>query len=269
MRLTPLLLVGCLAPPFPDAVDAPAPPVDPPLVDADDGGEDEAASLTPDPVAPETCDESCAARGWQCGSVCGVSCGGCEGTCALGRCFMQSQSDSCATCMLRLSLATAEVEEGLIQSASFALDYAPGEFPTGPRVADIRLLLGQPGEVVEVLPGSALEDAAKSLTTVVGADATRLVILSSANSNRIGPGRLAEFSVRLETPQPVLSLRIEKTDEIFAPPDSYGPLAGEPYDGEVVVIAPSGSYSARPAATAASPKAPSVAPTNRLTGLWA
>ncbi len=221
------------------------------------------------------CTKSCGALGLTCGQHCGVSCGTCPAgaSCDAGRCTCAPQCDgksctdadgcggtcgpcpsevSCTDCWLKLVVVDRVKSNGRTTQVVLAIDYAPPAGAALPTLADLHLTLAGPAKLEQVGIGEPLTSAGKKLYPnpntghvyqVLPDGTIRLLVMSTANSKPIGPGRWILLKVSLgaaadaaEAPadRPLVA-RLVPHNEIFAPTQVDQPLWSQPIDGAVVV----------------------------------
>lgn len=169
-------------------------------------------------VAPSACTDTCQSAGYECGTVCGASCGTCGAgqQCFWHKCYTPPVKDSCTSCAVNLSVVAQEVSaDNLITKVVLAIDYTPN--PTYPaRMADFWLYVNNAdAQLTNVVTGPGLADAGKSFfvdpvtkkSYRQRADRSfQLLALSLSNTNPIAGGTLAtlEFTFKGNgTPGPV------------------------------------------------------------------
>lgn len=204
-----------------------------------------ACSVAAQCVASTECHDTCQSAGWQCGTVCGVSCGTCGSgqQCFWHKCYTPPVAESCPDCAVRLSLVGKEVTGENLTKVVLAIDYTPT--PQAPaRMADFWIYANADVELAHVELGSGLADAGKSFfVDPVSHNAWKrradrsfqLLALSLTNTNPIASGRLAtlEFTLNTAGPVPFKLLR----HETLAPTAANNALDSLPFDSAVVVTA--------------------------------
>lgn len=199
-------------------------------------------------VAPAECTQTCQAAGYECGTLCGASCGTC-GTgqqCFWHKCYTPPVAESCgAGCSLRLSLVSKEVDGDNLTKVVLAIDYAPTEHAA--RMADLWLYANAELTLDRVETGPGLTSAGKSffvdpvshnLWRKRADRSFQLLALSLSNTNPIASGRLAtlEFTLKTPSPGPVPFKLLHHPT--FAPSSADNELAGSgAYDSAIVVTA--------------------------------
>jgi hypothetical protein len=198
-------------------------------------------------VATAECKDTCQSAGWQCGTLCGVSCGTCPSgqTCYWNRCYQAPVDVSCPDCALRLSLVSKEVSptSGNLTKIVLAIDYTPSAQAPA-RMADLRVYANAEVDLVKAEAGPALSDAQKILfpdpathrTWKKRADRSfQMLALSLANTNPVAAGRVATLEFSLDTPGPVPFKLVRH--ETLAPTPADNALDSLPYDSAIVVTA--------------------------------
>ncbi len=193
-------------------------------------------------VDPADCTDTCASTGWECGGVCGLDCGGCAPgeICVGGQC---QENVNCTDCSLRLFLIDSSVENGRLTRVEMGLDYRPADGEPRPRIADIRIGVSAPSELLEVAEGPALDDAGKDLyidpitnqpwkKRIDGS--YQFLAISFANTETLAAGRMLTMTFSVDLSRPV-SFFIVRREEIFAPPEADAAIQSFSYEQPVVV----------------------------------
>lgn len=199
-------------------------------------------------TAPAECLDTCQGARWQCGTLCGASCGTCPSgqECFWNRCYPAPVNVSCPECGLRLSVASKELtSEGNLSRVVLEIHYTPS--PQAPaRMADLWVYANADVELESAVPGSALADSNKVLfsdptsqkTFKLRADKSyQLLALSLSNTNPIAAGRVATltFKFKSATAGPVPFKLVHHPT--LAPSAADNALDSLPYDSAVVVTA--------------------------------
>lgn len=195
-------------------------------------------------VAPSACTNTCQSEGYQCGTVCGVSCGTCtdQQECVWHKCYAKRTEQSCPDCVLKLSLVREPdfKDNGNIAKVVLAIDYNPSS--TEARMADMWIYANADVKLARVETGEGLADAGKAffidpvnhVPYRQRADrAFSLLALSLTNRNAIGAGRLATLEFTLDHPKAVAFKLVHHPT--LAPAGADNELASMPYDSAVVV----------------------------------
>ena len=228
---------------------------------------------------PDSCTETCHESGFECGEACGQSCGECtqpqttceEGTCVCapactvefceledgcgGNCGQCNSLENCSECALQLIVVDQLVEDGRVVEMTLAVDFIPAEGKPLPTMADVRFVVSGPAELQQVGIAPAIMDAEKELFVdpitgrpfrVLEGGIHQVLIMSTANTNVIEPGRWLVFKFRVGptgpdsasnwASQPVVMALVER-EEILAPPPADMALWAGGYSDAVVVWA--------------------------------
>ena len=149
---------------------------------------------------------------------------------------------NCYFCALQLTVSEVEGDTNLAY-ATLVLDFAPPENAPLPTMADLRLEVSEEAQLLSVTPGAVIAEAEKQLSVDASTGESyfqpapgvlQFVIMSSANSNTIGPGRWLELRFRLGgafTPaQMPLVFVLQDREQTFAPPLADAALWGDTLD---------------------------------------
>ena len=229
---------------------------------------DEAGDLTP------VCSDTCESLGFECGEVCGRSCGTCEAaqgdgtSCVAGQCRCTpvcaggcGQSDGCGgTCPCPsqlscqgcgLTLVNVALEQDRESGGSYftlAVE-AKLDDAAAPRLADFRIAADRPVELERVQATDVLGDAGKLLHRFVAGnlpyerlpDGTFRFVIESAGikHSTIGSGRWLTLRFRADAAvaaQPV-RFRLLRREQTFAPLTADAALQASAYDTPLTIEA--------------------------------
>jgi hypothetical protein len=231
---------------------------------------------------PPGCTQTCAEAGVECGVRCGISCGTCsgdqvacvDGVCACapecslasceqtdgcgGSCGRCPCDENCENCALRLSIIDQVVQDGWVREVTLALDFQPGADQALPTMADLRLAVSGPAQLLAVGLAQALLQADKepALAPNTGRPFRRLdggvhqvLLFSRTNTTPIEAGRwlLLRFRLGPQSPDDAADwttapavIRLVQREETFAPPPADTALWSGDYSDPVVVWADQG-----------------------------
>ena len=193
-------------------------------------------------VPPGECDDTCDIAEYSCGSICGEACGTCAETesCIDHAC---ETAVNCEDCSLKLFVVDKAVSDNRLKSVTLAVDYAPFENETKPRIFDIRLKVDDGVELTSLTVGDALLTAEKDLYTDPNtqnkwqerADGTyRFVAFSVSDNREIEKGRLMVLDFTTDMDSAALFSIVKKV-QTFAPPLADEALQSSRY-GETIQV---------------------------------
>lgn len=232
-------------------------------------------ACSPDGQCGADCDSSCDELGLSCGDHCGTSCGTCEageacveGACEClpacsastceeadgcgGTCGPCTDEVGCTTCAMALSIHEKRTNEvGDLTGVVVAVTWKPLPGFAGPTLADIRLLVEGPGEVVRLGVGAPVLEAGKRLVAdprtarpwqLVGDGSAQALIAPDSGAGPIAAGTSLYFDVEIGEPDgsiPVEPVRLSLVarEGTLAPGKADEALWGSAVDDPLVLWA--------------------------------